>query len=1079
MTARIWDLDAGGAAAETRRFVGHAWAVNSAAFHPGGAEVITASDDGTVRIWNVADGKGRVLHAFDRPVRSAAFSSDGARRVTVTEDRKVRVWDTRTGRLCSLFDHPDQVTSAAFSGDGARLVTASIDGIARIWDVVPGEGESASASFGTRKSAELRGHDSEVTFAAFGPDGKEVVTASTDRTVRIWSAWHVHGAALFEKRGEKILFSFSTDRSRIAVTDGEDPFLIAIWDTVRGEKIGSIDEAKCDSQDKIKSILLSPDGRLLAAVHSVPNVVRLWNVETAQLIHESAQKGTGDINDFRFSPDSARTLCAYGEAKVSIQNVSHPDSDAESLPHPGGVALARFNARGERIVTVSRKRDTIRVWDAASGDELASLSTVDREMILSASPIPSGDSILTLSHSGIVRVRDASTGENLALLSNKDAFARAEVSPSGQKVVTLSKGGAVEIWDFDRKRGFSEGQKLGPRGEAVQVVALSPCGKRLLSSANTGTTRIWDLATGAELITFRDEAPALFAGFAPRGVESPSADIEWIVILSQDGTLSWKPFGAGLLAYASKRKPRELTLSEKNLYALESAIESDARRLVDAEIAQSNDLLLAAEQIKQSAAIDAALRRTALDVISERAEDPFELFTESWHRTRTAGETPSAYRRALTQAQRACSIDGRNGTFQQALGAALYRTGDHEGALAVLEPFLDKRVHDPEGGYLAPLAFCALAHWELGHRSEAARLLEELKRAMDDPWESRFDLYTGLLNEAEALIGTDSARGDREAAESTAEADDPIPPIVFEYASCSGEENTPAPGGVMLCDLRTGEFKKILERETMTDFAFLPSEDGRRLYYTYRDGATSRIAAIDLLGQKGGSKREETLLFEETDCEISLLRHRPDDYGILFGMVDEKNLTNTQTVIYRIDRAGNPEQQPRTLLGRFDEYFGDLHLAPDRTWACFIHWPGKKWTFSREVWTARRSTPGGELWCPRRLTFDDRSDRTCQISPDGAYIYWTSYAENEQGRILRIGADGRGQEVVYAVDSDGELPVEGRITLSRSGLVAFAATEGEGRSIVVVDSEGRVRYCLSHRKFGENMILSSPFFLEF
>ena len=69
------------------------------------------------------------------------------------------------------------VTSAAFSPDGSRIVTASADKTARIWD-------AATA----KEIAVLRGHDDSVNSAAFSPDGSRIVTASADKTARIWDA---------------------------------------------------------------------------------------------------------------------------------------------------------------------------------------------------------------------------------------------------------------------------------------------------------------------------------------------------------------------------------------------------------------------------------------------------------------------------------------------------------------------------------------------------------------------------------------------------------------------------------------------------------------------------------------------------------------------------------------------------------------------------------------------------------------------------------------------------------------------------------------------------------------------------
>ena len=74
-----------------------------------------------------------------------------------------------------LRGHDDAVDSAAYSPSGRRIVTASGDKTARIWDARSGA-----------QVAVLRGHDDAVASAAYSPDGRRIVTASVDKTAQIW-----------------------------------------------------------------------------------------------------------------------------------------------------------------------------------------------------------------------------------------------------------------------------------------------------------------------------------------------------------------------------------------------------------------------------------------------------------------------------------------------------------------------------------------------------------------------------------------------------------------------------------------------------------------------------------------------------------------------------------------------------------------------------------------------------------------------------------------------------------------------------------------------------------------------------
>ena len=118
----------------------------------------------------------RTLAGHERIVWCAAFSPDGRRIVTASHDGTARVWDSSIGgELAVLKGHRGSVYSASFSPDGKTIVTASEDATARVWDSADG-----------RELAALKAHTGLLNCASFSPDGKQIVTASYDGTVRIW-----------------------------------------------------------------------------------------------------------------------------------------------------------------------------------------------------------------------------------------------------------------------------------------------------------------------------------------------------------------------------------------------------------------------------------------------------------------------------------------------------------------------------------------------------------------------------------------------------------------------------------------------------------------------------------------------------------------------------------------------------------------------------------------------------------------------------------------------------------------------------------------------------------------------------
>ncbi|EAQ79118.1 c-type cytochrome domain-containing protein [Blastopirellula marina] len=177
---RIWDAATGRLKQSIR---GHHDAIYSVAFSPDAQVLATGSYDKDVIVWDLQSGLPlNTLTGHNDAIYDLAFRNDSKVLATCSADRTVKLWDITTGeRLETFGEATDETNAVCFSPAGNRVAAAGADNRIRVWQV------SKSAAEGTNRLLFTKfAHDAPILDLALSPDGKLLVSAAEDRTVRFW-----------------------------------------------------------------------------------------------------------------------------------------------------------------------------------------------------------------------------------------------------------------------------------------------------------------------------------------------------------------------------------------------------------------------------------------------------------------------------------------------------------------------------------------------------------------------------------------------------------------------------------------------------------------------------------------------------------------------------------------------------------------------------------------------------------------------------------------------------------------------------------------------------------------------------
>ncbi|MCL2480577.1 MAG: WD40 repeat domain-containing protein [Spirochaetaceae bacterium] len=265
-TIKLWDTGTGH---EIRTFSGHMGVVSSVAFSPDGKQILSGAMDSATKLWDISTGREiRTFSSSGYHATSVVFSPDGKQILSGFGNRIIQLWDISTGREIRTFSgHMGVVSSVVFSPDGKQILSGTTDGTIKLWNVSAGH-----------EIRTLSGHKFGVTSVAFSPDGKQIISGSNDRTIRLWDVATGREIRTFLGHVDNVTsVAFGPDGKQII--SGARDSTTKLWDANTGREIRTFS----GHIDVVTSIAFSPDGKQIIS-GSNDRTIKLWDVATGKII---------------------------------------------------------------------------------------------------------------------------------------------------------------------------------------------------------------------------------------------------------------------------------------------------------------------------------------------------------------------------------------------------------------------------------------------------------------------------------------------------------------------------------------------------------------------------------------------------------------------------------------------------------------------------------------------------------------------------------------------------------------------------------------------------------------------------
>ncbi|MEG5115570.1 hypothetical protein QUB60_23060, partial [Microcoleus sp. A2-C5] len=204
------------------------------------------------------------------------------------------------GALRTLVGHTSFVNAVAIAPDGLTAISASSDKTLKIWDTETG-----------RELKTLTGHSSGVNAVAIVPDGKTAISGSWDKTLKIWDTETGRELKTLTGHSSRVTAVAIAPDGKTAISASDD-FTLKIWDTETGRELKTL----TGHSSWVNAVAIAPDGKTAISASS-DKTLKIWDTETGQEL-KTLTGHSNSVSAVAIAPDGKTAISASSDKTLKI-----------------------------------------------------------------------------------------------------------------------------------------------------------------------------------------------------------------------------------------------------------------------------------------------------------------------------------------------------------------------------------------------------------------------------------------------------------------------------------------------------------------------------------------------------------------------------------------------------------------------------------------------------------------------------------------------------------------------------------------------------------------------------------------